>query len=92
MWQRGVEGLADLVAGLVRTLGLRTVVVGGGLVKAGDALLDPLGTAVRERLTVHPEPELRAARLGAEAGTFGAALLAWQASGRAVPADLGVRV
>ncbi|HWK91508.1 MAG TPA: ROK family protein [Luteimicrobium sp.] len=92
VWQRGVEGLADLVSGLVRTLGLRTVVVGGGLVQAGDALLDPLGAAVRARLTVHPEPELRAARLGAEAGTFGAALLAWQASGRPVPADLGVRV
>ncbi|MGC5167155.1 ROK family protein [Luteimicrobium sp. DT211] len=91
-WQRGVEGLADLVSGLVRTLGLRTVVVGGGLVKAGDALLVPLGDAVRARLSVHPAPELRAARLGAEAGTFGAALLAWEASGRPVPSDLGARV
>jgi len=91
-WQHGVDGLADLVSGLVRTLGLRTVVVGGGLVRAGDALLQPLDTAVRARLTVHPVPELRAARLGAEAGTFGAALLAWQASGRGVPADLGLRV
>ncbi|WP_284291580.1 ROK family protein [Luteimicrobium album] len=90
VWQHGVDGLADLVSGLVRTLGLRTVVVGGGLVLAGNALLDPLDRAVRARLTVHPVPELRTARLGAEAGTFGAALLAWQASGRPVPSDLGI--
>ena len=91
VWQRAVDGLADLVAGLVRTLGLRTVVVGGGLVLAGDALLGPLDAAVRARLTVHPAPELRAARLGAEAGTFGAALLAWNASGQTVPPGLDVR-
>ncbi|GAA4830180.1 ROK family protein [Luteimicrobium xylanilyticum] len=92
VWQHGVDGLADLVSGLVRTLGLRTVVVGGGLVLAGDALLEPLDRAVRARLTVHPAPELRTARLGAEAGTYGAALLAWQASGRSVSSDLGLAV
>ncbi|PJI94764.1 ROK family protein [Luteimicrobium subarcticum] len=92
VWAHGVDGLGELVAGLVRTLGLRLVVVGGGLVRAGDALLDPLDAAVRRYLTVHPVPELRPAGLGSDAGTYGAALLGWGASGRGTLTDLVVPV
>jgi glucokinase len=88
VWARGVDGLGELVAQLVRTLGLRTVVVGGGLVRAGDALLVPLREATRRHLTVHPVPELRAARLGSDAGMIGASLLAWRAAGRPTPPDV----
>lgn len=88
VWADGVDGLGGLVALLVRTLGLRTVVVGGGLVRAGDALLVPLREAARRHLTVHPVPDLRPARLGADAGMIGASLLAWRAAGRAVPPEV----
>lgn len=90
VWAQGVDGLAQIVSFLARALGVRTVLLGGGLVKAGDALLRPLDAAVRRRLTVTPAPELRAATLGADAGTYGAAILAWGASGLPVPSTLGV--
>ncbi len=52
------------------------VVVGGGVVEAGDLLLEPLRAEVERRARVAPldRIELVPARLGAEAGAIGAAL------------------
>lgn len=78
VWQDAVDALAD---GLLTGLALfdpETVVLGGGLAGAGDALLVPLRTALRARLTFHREPRLVRAALGEEAGCLGAALLAWE--------------
>jgi glucokinase len=80
VWERGVDRLGELVAGMTRLLALPTVVVGGGLVRAGDALLRPLDAAVRSYLTIHPAPRLVPAELGATAGVHGAALLGWDAA------------
>ncbi|GAA4445503.1 hypothetical protein GCM10023170_024480 [Phytohabitans houttuyneae] len=52
------------------------VVVGGGLSRAGAALLDPLRAALRQRLPFLREPWVVAAALGDEAGCLGAGLLA----------------
>ncbi|MDO8145633.1 MULTISPECIES: ROK family protein [unclassified Isoptericola] len=87
VWDRGVDRLGELVAEMVRALGLRTVIVGGGLVRAGQALMEPLDGAVRRYLTLHPVPRLVPAALGSAAGTHGAALLAWEAA-RSVRAPL----
>ncbi|MFF3065102.1 ROK family protein [Oerskovia sp. NPDC057915] len=79
VWDRAVDRLGELVAAMVRVLALPVVVVGGGLVRAGDDLMVPLDAAVRSYLTFHPAPRLVPAVLGAAAGTYGAAVLAWDA-------------
>ncbi|MFC8598111.1 ROK family protein [Isoptericola sp. NPDC057191] len=79
VWDHGVERLGGLVADLVRVLALPLVVVGGGIVRAGDDLFDPLRAAVARHLTYHPVPRVVPALLGADAGVRGAELLAWDA-------------
>ncbi|SCL14602.1 ROK family protein [Micromonospora inyonensis] len=76
VWSSAVEALADGLATGQALFDVETIVLGGGLVRAGRHLLDPLRTAVRERMTFHREPRLVAATLGDEAGCLGAALLA----------------
>jgi glucokinase len=85
IWREAVDALAD---GLLTGLALfdpEAVVVGGGLAEAGDALLAPLGAALRGRLTFHREPALLPAALGAEAGCLGAGLIAYDALTRESP-------
>jgi glucokinase len=77
VWDRAVDGLAEAISDIVRILGIRLVVMGGGVVHAGDALMDGLNRGVRARLTVHNPPRLAAAALGADAGLHGAGLLGW---------------
>ncbi|HEU0100781.1 MAG TPA: ROK family glucokinase [Mycobacteriales bacterium] len=69
------QGLADLAA----VLDPQVLVVGGGVADAGDLLLEPARRAFAEVLTAgryRPHPEIRAARLGNDAGMVGAADLA----------------
>jgi len=79
VWDRAVDRLGALVAEMVRVLALPVVVIGGGLVRAGDDLMVPLDAAVRSYLTVHPAPRLVPAVLGSTAGRYGATALAWDA-------------
>ncbi|MEH0969705.1 ROK family protein [Micromonospora sp. CPCC 205546] len=76
VWREAVEALADGLATGQALYDVETVVLGGGLVRAGARLLDPLRAALHERMTFHREPRLVAAALGDEAGCLGAALLA----------------
>lgn len=66
------------LANLVTTLGPDRIVVGGGIVAAGDVALDPIRAAVRRRVTLVPPDGIRivAAELGGAAGAVGAALAA----------------
>jgi glucokinase len=76
VWQEAVEALAD---GLVTAQALYDVsllVLGGGLAEAGDALLTPLRSEFRKRITFHRVPDIVRAGLGDNAGCQGAALLA----------------
>jgi glucokinase len=76
VWRQAIEALAD---GLITSQALYDVgvlVLGGGLAEAGEALLEPLRAAFRERITFHREPEIVRAALGDNAGCLGAALLA----------------
>jgi glucokinase len=57
------------------------IVLGGGLSQAGDALFAPLRTGVAAGLTWRPPPRLELSPLGARAGRYGAAVLAWRAVG-----------
>ncbi|MEU6078261.1 ROK family protein [Micromonospora sp. NPDC047074] len=76
VWREAVEALADGLATGQALFDVETVVLGGGLARAGALLFDPLRAALHERMTFHREPRLVAAALGDEAGCLGAALLA----------------
>ncbi len=71
------QGMADLAA----VLDPGVFVVGGGVADAGELLLEPARRTYAERLTgsgSRPVAEIRAARLGNDAGLVGAADLARQ--------------
>jgi glucokinase len=69
---------------LVNLLDPSTIVVGGGLVEAGEVLLAPVRRAFGELAMASVRrvpPQIVAARLGSRAGAVGAALLAANATG-----------
>jgi glucokinase len=69
------------VASLVNIFNPEVVVVGGGLIAAGDLLLEPARQVVRER-ALSPSKDIARvvpARFGAESGMLGAALMAFDA-------------
>ncbi|MDW5325427.1 ROK family protein [Plantactinospora sp. KLBMP9567] len=76
VWRETIDALADGLAIAQALYDTEVVVLGGGLAEAGADLLDPLGVALRQRLTFQTEPRLLRAALGDEAGSLGAALLA----------------
>jgi glucokinase len=74
--------LAVGIATLVAVLDPDLVLVGGGVSQAGELLLRPTRAALSEEITGRghrPEPELRLAALGNDAGLIGAADLARRA-------------
>jgi glucokinase len=86
------ELLADIgdwlgvgLAGLTAAFDPSCIIVGGGLSEAGDLLLEPARIAFRRSLTGRghrPEPPIRAASLGVDAGFIGAADMARSAARR----------
>lgn len=79
------EHLARAIRGLVLTLGLRHVVIGGGVAAAGEALLDPLWAAIGRERAASPLVEAAFAQATIEllspqieAGARGAAAIARQ--------------
>jgi len=76
VWHDAVDALADALAVVSLLVGPALVVIGGGLSRAGELLLDPLRVALRQRTTlVHPA-DVTASALGDRGGVIGAALLA----------------
>lgn len=69
---RFVTGLSTGLATLVMGIDPDLVVIGGGLSKAGDVLLEPLRVAVAERITVPVRPDIVASALGTNAVVLGA--------------------
>lgn len=76
VWADAVDALAAALLTAQALYDPTLVVIGGGLAEAGEQLLTPLRTALRERIAFFTEPEIVRAKLGDEAGTLGAALLA----------------
>lgn len=72
------------MANIVKLFDPAAFVLGGGLTNAGAFYLDRITAALKRHLVGYPEPEVRLARLGADAGVIGAAAVA--ALGRA-PGD-----
>lgn len=76
VWQEAVETLADALAVVSLLVGPALVVIGGGLSRAGAALVDPLRVALRERTHVVHPADVAASALGDRGGVVGAAFLA----------------
>ena len=78
------EHLGVGLAGLINLLNPEVVVIGGGVIAAGDLLLDPARRVVAERALTPSRDVARIvpARFGAESGMLGAAVLAMSSSDR----------
>jgi glucokinase len=76
VWTEAVEALADGLLTAQALYDAGTIVLGGGLAEAGEALLAPLRVALDARVTFHRLPALTRAELGDNAGCLGAALMA----------------
>jgi glucokinase len=81
VWREAIESLAIMVAPVVAAAGTELVLIGGGLVHAGDTLLDPLRAALTFRLG-REDVAVEAAALGDRAGSLGAATIALDLVGR----------
>ncbi|TDD45499.1 ROK family protein [Kribbella antibiotica] len=77
VWQDALTVLIEALVLYTTLLAPTRIAIGGGLVGAGETLLQPLRDGVHARLTFQREPEIVAAVLGEEAGCLGAALYAW---------------
>ena len=72
-----IDYLAQAIASVVNLLDPEVVVIGGGVSRAGDFLLDPLHREYPKYVIFNdqPMPEIKLAVLGARAGMIGASML-----------------
>lgn len=79
VWNRAGTYLGVGIANILTCVGVKRVVIGGGVGKAGDLLLDPIKKVVNERVFLMPKEKVEfvTAKLGNDAGTVGMA--AWSA-------------
>jgi glucokinase len=77
IWDETCTYLALAIVNLQHLINPEVVVLAGGLINAGDRLLDPLKQRFREQSwKIAPDhPQIRLATLGTDAGTIGAAML-----------------
>ena len=88
VWKRAGKYLGIGVANILTSVGVRRVVIGGGVAQAGDLLLDPVRQEVAKRVFLMPldEVEIVEAKLGTDAGIVGMA--AWSAGKQGVQVGL----
>lgn len=79
IWDRAGTYLGIGVANILTSVGVKCVVIGGGVGKAGDLLLNPIRKVVQERVFLMPVEKVKilTAKLGKDAGIVGMA--AWSA-------------
>lgn len=82
--ERFVGGLAVGMATVVMTIDPDIVVIGGGLSRAGDVLLEPLRRAVNAEIPLPVHPTIIASELGAESVVLGSVARAAGMSGAVV--------
>jgi len=78
VWGVAVRTLALGLATLTLTVDPSAIVLGGGISRAGQALLGPVRAELDRQLTWRSAPRLVTTSLGTEAGRIGAAILAFQ--------------
>ena len=84
VWKRAGTYLGIGVANILISVGVKRVVIGGGVGKAGSLLLDPIRRVVKERVFLMPveKVEILNAKLGTKAGIVGMA--AWSATKKGI--------
>ena len=77
VYGRWISQLAQAIAGIVNLLDPEVIVLGGGVSKSGDFVLNPLRSEFRKYVLYsdQPLPDLRIAVLGSKAGIIGASML-----------------
>ncbi|MGH8019435.1 MAG: ROK family protein [Opitutaceae bacterium] len=81
IWTTSVRALAATLASLINVLDPHTIVLGGGIAAAGEALFAPLRAELDRmewRIAGMPRVALVASRLGTQSGAIGAAFRARQ--------------
>jgi len=78
VWQEAAGHLGLVLSGLVNFFNPDTIVIGGGVSKAGPLLFEPLERFVKERSMKIPAShvKIKSAELGDDAGLIGSCLLA----------------
>lgn len=79
VWERAGTYLGIGIANILTSVGVKRVVIAGGVSKAGNLLLEPIKKEVKQRVFLMPveKVEIVRAKLGNDAGTVGMA--AWSA-------------
>lgn len=79
VWERAGKYLGIGVANILICVGVKRVVIGGGVAKAGELLLSPIRNEVKKRVFLMPVDQVQIvnAKLGTKAGIVGMA--AWSA-------------
>ncbi|HEY8482560.1 MAG TPA: ROK family protein [Spirillospora sp.] len=82
-FERSASALAIAILNAAAVLDVRDVVIGGGVAAAGDLLLTPLRAVIAERagMSFLHDLDVSATTLNRDAGLYGAAALAFLASG-----------
>ena len=78
IWDLYISQLAAAIGNFIAIFRPEMILLGGGVAKAGQLLLDPLRLKVKESTFAAPEigiPEIRLAEAGNDAGIIGAAML-----------------
>ncbi|MDN3311710.1 ROK family protein [Microbacterium oryzae] len=75
VWDEAIDALATGITAVTALFDPLCILLGGGLSRAGDALLLPVREAVGRSLAWRPLPSIQISALGPDAGLLGAALL-----------------
>jgi len=79
IWGAAVEAIAFALNAYINILSTEVIILGGGVSKAGDALIEPIKKYLNHRLTFLPCPKIVIAELGDQAGMIGAGIAASRA-------------
>jgi glucokinase len=80
VWKQSVEAIGFTLASYINILAPEIIILGGGVSKAGDALLAPIEKYLDTRLTFQRRPKLVVAELGDHAGMIGAGIFGLRAT------------
>jgi glucokinase len=78
VWDEAIDRLGSVLATTVAALDPSTIVLGGGLSRAGATLLEPLREAIARHLPWRGVPRIVPARFADDAGFVGCAIRAWR--------------